>query len=178
MMTLNQNQIDEYLKEHLPYRLNSLRAWDIYIYRRKADKYENEPDRTRCYWEGEQLQPALEISVVFGRSLLNFLGIRRDGNGLANFQAHEVKPDDRDTVFIWTLNNGKQAYPTSWINVTDEQHLVNLIKIANKSTAHLTLKTSKKSELASLDHAREIIYKIMLDYVDGLDRTNLWWENK
>jgi hypothetical protein len=177
-MTLNQSQIDEYLNEHLPYRLNSLRAWDIYVLRRKAKEYKNEPNRTKCYWEGEQLQPALEVSIVFGRSLLNFLGIKRDGSGLRNFQAHEVKPEDKDTIFIWHVNYGKPAYPTSRINVSDEQHLLNLIKVANKSTAHLTIKTSSESELDSLGYAREIIYRIMLDYVDGLDKSNLWWENK
>jgi hypothetical protein len=173
-VNLTNDQRLEYLNDHLPYRLNCLRAWDLYLTRRKAEKYEQEEKSLKCYWEGELLHPALEVSIVFGRSLLNFLGIARESNGLVNFESHEIKDSDKDTVFIWHINPGKTSYSLNNIGSTDQVHLVNLIKVANKSVAHLTTKTSEKQELDSLIPARKVIQKIVLDYVDGLDTSTLW----
>lgn len=174
-MTLSPTQIKEYLEDHLPYRLNSLRVWDLYLSRRKAKNYEEEEEKLKCYWEGELLQPSLEISIVFGRSLLNFLGIKRDGAGLKNFESHEITQLEKDSIFIWHVNPGKKAYPIGNIKRSEQKHLVNLIKVANKSSAHLTIKTSTQDEQDSLVPARQIIYRIMLDYVDGLDTKTIWW---
>ena len=172
---LNMNQIKEYLESHIPYRLNSLRAWDLYVSRRKAKTYDEEDKSLKCYWEGELLQPSLEISLVFGRSLLNFLGIKRSGSSMKNFESHEISDEDKDTVFIWHVNPGKKAYPLQNLKKSDIVHLVNLVKVANKSAAHLTIKTSTTEELDSLMPARQIIYRLMLEYVDGLDKKTLWW---
>lgn len=174
-VNLNENEIKEYMIEHLPYRLNSLRAWDLYVSRRKAEKYENETQELKCYWEGELLEPAFEISIVFGRSLLNFLGIKRGRYGLENFIPSQIKKIDEDTIFIWHINPDKKAYPVNLLKVKEREHLINLIKIANKSVAHLTTKTSSKKELDSLIPARQIIYRIMLEYIEGLDTSKLWW---
>ena len=173
-MTLNTDQISEYLNEHLPYRLNSLRAWDLYISRREAQTYEEEDKSKKCYWEKEFLEPAFEISIVFGRSLLNFLGIKRDGDMLKTFESHEITHMEKDSVFIWHINPGKKAYPLKNINSDDQKHLYNLIKVANKSAAHLTIKTSSKKELESLEAARRIIYRLIFDYVDGLNKQAVW----
>ncbi|MES2514722.1 MAG: hypothetical protein V4580_11285 [Bacteroidota bacterium] len=174
-VSLNNAEIQEYLVDHLPYRLNSLRAWDLYLARRKADRYENETPSLKCYWESELLEPAYEISIVFGRSLLNFLGIKRGSNGLENFESNQISNMDKDTIFIWHINSNKRAYPINNLDNKEQEHLVNLLKVANKSVAHLTNKTSTKIELDSLIPARQIIYKIMLEYVDGLKTSKLWW---
>lgn len=173
-VNLSDSEKQKYLTEHLPYRLNSLRAYDVYIKRRKASNYKKELPSLKCYWESEFLEPAFEVSIVFGRSLLNFLGIMRGNNGLQNFEAHEIKDSDKDTVFIWHIND-KGYYPINKLDIESQNHLLNLIKIANKSVAHLTTKNSTEQEQNSLLPAREIIYNIMLEHVEGLDTTNLWW---
>src|SRR5690349_14031437 len=106
-MKLAQTEIDDYLQKHLPYRLNGLRAYDLYISRRTTNNYRDEEQRRKCYWESEFLEPALEISVVFGRSLLDFLGIKKEDKlytRLRNVLPTEVRSTD---ICIWDINNGK-----------------------------------------------------------------------
>ncbi len=165
---------DDYLNEHIPYRLNSLQAYDLYISRRspgiKDDEYKTkELPEKRCYWESEFLEPAFEVSILFGRSLLNFLGLTMKNNKLDYFVSNK-----NDDVQIWDIIPGKSPYPLERINEKDQQDLCNLIKVSNKSAAHLTTKTSTNEELESLLKAREIIYKLVLEYVDGLKTKNLW----
>ncbi len=71
-MTLNTDQISEYLNEHLPYRLNSLRAWDLYISRREAQTYEEEDKSKKCYWEKEFLEPAFKFQLSLAGACLIF----------------------------------------------------------------------------------------------------------
>lgn len=101
---------------------------------------------------------------------MNFLGITLRNNHLE----YEIskRPDD---VQIWDIMPGKSPYPIERINDTDQQHLCNLLKVSNKSVAHLTTKTSSKEELESLEKAREIIFNLIVEYVDGLKTENLWW---
>ncbi len=180
---LNETQIKEYLNEHLPYRLNILRAWDLYLCKRKAANYLEEEAKYKCYWESEFLDPSYEASIIIGRSLLNFLGIKRNGNRLTNFQYNEIQGSEKETVFIWHVIPGKLAYPIDFINENDQKHLFNLIKIANKSVAHLTTKTSTLEELDSLVPAKKIIYDIMINFVDGINKVSdlenkkigIWW---
>lgn len=169
-MQLTDDQKQAYLQDHLPYRLNSLRAWDIYFKRRKSTLYENEEQGLKCYWESELLQPALEISIVFGRSLLHFLGIGLIGQQLGYYVG---KPDD---VQVWDIIKDKQPYPISNLNDTEKNHLINLIRIANKSSAHLTRTLTSDKQFDSLQPAREIIYRITLEHIDGLETKDLWWE--
>ena len=132
-MTLTPQQKLKYLNKELPYRLNSLMAWDLYFSRRSAKTYEEESENKKCYWESEFLQPAFEISIVFARSLIHFLGLGSKGNKLINFYSNK-----EDDVQIWHIIPGKQAYPLSKLNTIEKQNLCNILKIANKSSAHLT----------------------------------------
>lgn len=76
------------------------------------------------------------------------------------------KPEMKDFV----------AYPIDQLNASEQRHIVNLIKVANKSTAHLMIQTSSEAELESLGYARQIIFRMMIDYVDGLVTSGLWWK--
>lgn len=151
----------EYLHDHLPYRLNSLRAWDIFEHRKGNRKISKEVKE--CYEDSPVVDPAFEISIVFGRSLLHFLGLTCKSGKLDYYVS-----DKKDDVQIWDVIPGKQPYPLKKISSHEQKHLCNLIKVANKSGAHLTTKTSTKEELDSLKSAREIIYRITLEYVEGL----------
>ena len=93
---------------------------------------------------------------------------------LKTFESHEITHMEKDSVFIWHINPGKKAYPLKNINSDDQKHLYNLIKVANKSAAHLTIKTSSIEELESLEPARRIIYRLIFDYVDGLNKQVVW----
>src|SRR5688572_22705653 len=112
-MNLQEEEKHAYLTEHLPYRLNSLRAWDLFIARRKANNYLQEVERLKCNWESEYLDPAFEISIVFGRSLIQFLGLTCRNNNLEYF----VSKMGED-VQIWDILPGKQPYPMTQLNPT------------------------------------------------------------
>lgn len=172
-MNLSPEQQAEYLQKHIPYRLNSLMAWDIYNLRRRAKKYEEEEKDRKCYWESELLNPALEISIVFARSLIQFLGLSLRANKLEYFVS-KIEED----VQIWNVIPGKQPYPLSKLSSVEQQHLCNIIKIANKASAHMTTKFSSSDEFDSLIPGRELLFKMVTEYVDNLDRTNLWWLNE
>ncbi len=175
MKNLDKDKIKEYLEKHLPYRLNSLRAYDLYLDRRSSSSKESETDRNKCNWESEYLEPAFEISTVFGRVLLHFLGIKRDNNKLKNIYQGDEKDNE---VMIWDVNPSKGPYLISNFSNDEEQDLVNLIKVSNKATAHLTLNTSTKEELSSLENARSLIYNAVLNHVEGLCLKKIWWFNE
>jgi hypothetical protein len=81
----------EYLNKHLPYRLNSLMAHDMMLYRKKLPEYAAIKDS--CYGDSLVVEPAFEISPIFGRSLLNFLGLGLDN---ANFKINRRIPRGTD----------------------------------------------------------------------------------
>ena len=170
-MTLSEQEKFDYLNEHIPYRLNSLRAWDLYITKRRSNSYEEESDDRKCNWESHYLDPAFEISIIFGRSLLQFLGLTCRNNSLEYF----VSKMGED-VQIWDVVLGKPPYPLSELTAYEKEHLCNIIKVANKASAHLTRKYSTTEELNSLAPGRKLIYKMVTSYVDGLDKSKLWWE--
>jgi len=172
-MILSHQQQADYLQKHIPYRLNLLMTWDTYVSRRRATKYEDEVKHRKCYWESEFLDPAFEISIVFARSLIQFLGLSLRGNKLEYF----VSKVDED-VQIWDVIPGKQPYPLSELNPIQQQHLCNIIKIANKASAHMTTKFSSSEEFESLIPGRELLYQMVTNYVDNLDQSNLWWSNR
>ena len=58
---VKKEDIPSYIDEHIPYRLNSLRAYDIYLKSRTAKEYREESERNKCYWESEFLEPALKF---------------------------------------------------------------------------------------------------------------------
>lgn len=161
----------EYLVEHIPYRLNSLRAWDLLQHRKLR---ESTHDKLReSYGDSPVVEPAFEIAIVFGRSLLNFLGLTLRNNKLDYYVSER-----KDDVQIWDVIPGKQPYPLDRLTVDDQEHLCNLIRVANKASAHLTTRTSTTSELNSLIPAKRIIYRITLEYVDNLDKSKVWWYNE
>lgn len=172
-MALSPEVQREYLQKHIPYRLNSLMAWDIYILRRGNKKYEDAAPNKKCYFESEFLEPAFEISIVFARSLIQFLGLQTKNDKLQYF-ASKIDED----VQIWDVIPGKQPYPLTKLNDLEQKHLCNIIKIANKASAHMTTKFSTKEELDSLEPGREILFNMVLEYVDNLERKELWWLNK
>lgn len=166
----------EYLNRHLPYRINSLLSPDLIEHRRNMS-ISNEL-KIKCFSDSLILEPSFEISIIFGRSLLQFLEIGYDyhNNKLIEYKR---KPDD------FTI---KSLYPNSSVNpINDEivsqykSNLCAIIKMANKSVAHLTSKESSPGEHALLKDARMAIYRLILKYVPDInkksekDKIGIWW---
>jgi hypothetical protein len=91
-------------------------------------------------------------------------------NKLFNFYSNK-----EDDVQIWDVIPGKQAYPLSILNSIEKQNLCNILKIANKSSAHLTLNFATDEEFASLIPGRRLVFRMVTEYVDNLNKSCLWW---
>lgn len=175
-MHLNPQLRQEYLDKHLPYRINSMLSPDLMAHRLKSN-FSNEL-KVKCYQDSLVVEPAFEISVIFGRSLLNFLGITYDSkaNKLAR---HQPKGDDVSLVDIYP--NGSFCPLDEELLVQNHDSLSTIIKVANKSVAHLTSSVSTQDELLQLETARQTIYKLILKYVPDINKTGqvnkvgIWW---
>ena len=125
-----------------------------------------------CYSDSLVLEPAFEISIVFGRALLQFLGIGLDPKS-EDLYRHSPRPNDL-TI--------KSIYPhKDFVSLGDDlilpsrTNLCTIIKIANKSVAHLTSTQSNEGEHGQLEIARMTIYKLMLKHVPDINKQKIWW---
>jgi hypothetical protein len=176
-MTLTQNEIEEYLNKHLPYRLNCLMAWDIMMYRQKnnVDKqYVNLP--ISPYQDSLVIEPAFEISLVFGRALVQFIGI---SYGKKDKKLKKSNFTEEDDITL------KSLFPNrSFCLLTDddlkenESDIETLFRVANKTVAHLTNTVSNNGEHERLPYARKAIYNLVLKYVPEIPKNKLWYNNE
>ena len=166
---MTQEQSD-YLNKHLPYRINSLLAPDLITHRRNTDIPEE--FKVRCYQDSLVLEPAFEISIIFGRALLHFLGIDYDRTS-EDLKVFKPKPDD---VTIQTLFLNRPFCPLDDEMVIQHKNaLCLIIKIANKSVAHLTTIVSNEQEHRQLEDARKTIYLLVLKYIPEINKNKIWW---
>jgi hypothetical protein len=156
-------------------------AWDLMMYVKEKYKKENERRKKESVYDHSHVvDPALEISIVFGRQLLEFLRITwdRSTNKLDAFplKGKKTYPDD---VLINSLYPSMTALPLGDPLVTaNELHLVRLIKVANKAAAHLTTTSTTFDEFESMKIARQIIYELVTKYVPDIVAKEVWWNNK
>src|ERR1700733_6670709 len=130
---MTENQLN-YVNKHLPYRINSLLAPDLITHRRNTNI--SSELKEKCYQDSLVLEPAFEISIIFGRSLLHFLGITYDSKTKDLKRPAKYYEDD---VSINNLFPGRSFCPIDdEIVVKNKKALCLIIKIANKSVAHLT----------------------------------------
>ena len=162
----------DYLDKHLPYRINSLLAPDLIAHRRNSNI--SNDLRIKCYQDSLVLEPAFEISIVFGRALLQFLGIDYDTNkkDLKKFEPRKSGTDI--TIQILFPDRNFCSLNDDIVN-ENRTELCTIIKIANKSVAHLTSVGSNSEEHDQLNKARMAIYKLMLKYVPEIRKENIWW---
>jgi hypothetical protein len=164
----------DYLNKHLPYRLNSLLAPDLITHRRGTNI--SGELKEKCYKDSLVLEPAFEISIIFGRSILHFLGITFDQK--TNSLKTVAKYHD-DDVSICTLFPDKSLCPLDDAIVTqNKEALCLIIKIANKSVAHLTTDVSNEEEHKLLENARKAIYQLVLKYIPEINTKAIWWYNQ
>ena len=172
MIKITDNNIkSEYLEKHLPYRINSMLAHDLIMYRKTLPHFA--PIKDNCYGDSTIVEPIFEISIIFARTLLNFLGLTcTKDNGISKY---DPKSDD---LTIKSLFPERDYCPLDEKLVTDNyDSLCTIIKMANKSVAHLT---SGVTQTTTNDHevlpqARKTVYKLMIKYVPEMNKNNIWW---
>lgn len=163
----------DYLNKHLPYRLNSLLAPDLITHRRNTNI--SNDLKVKCYQDSLVLEPAFEISIVFGRALLHFLGIAYDQK-TKDLKIFVPKPDD---FTIKTLFPDRAFCSLGdEIVVKNKTELCTIIKIANKSVAHLTTIVSNDEEHRQLENARIAIYRLVLKYIPEINKDKIWWHTQ
>lgn len=157
--------------ENARYRLNCMMDYDLYVFIQKKN---NNPNSV--YATGQLLEPAFEISIVFGRQLLQFLKI--------------TKPKKKDELELFCGNDDDdvmidQYYPSMTdfpindpLALANKIHLVRLFTVANKATAHFTNKETKKEQFESLEKARKVIYELMMKYLPDLKNLDIRWRDR
>jgi hypothetical protein len=156
-------------------------AWDLMVYVKEKYKRENErKKRTSAYGQSHVVEPALEISIVFGRQLLEFLKITwdRSTDKLTEFPQRNRKtyPDDILIISLYpTLTTLPLRDP---LVAANELHLTRLIKVANKAAAHLTTTSTTDDEFESMRIARQVIYELILKYVPDIATNDVWWTTR
>lgn len=173
MFNLSKIERQEYLDKHLPHRLNSMLSPDLITFRRSTN-ISNEM-RESCYKDSLVLEPTFEISIIFARALLQFLGIGFDprSNELITYS-----PRLTDLTL-------KSIYPDrDFVSLDDpliipmRPNLCTIIKVANKSVAHLTSSLSNANEHELLPEARITTYRLMLKYVPDINKSRIWWHEQ
>jgi len=172
-MEIDDKQKQEYLDKHLPYRLNSLLAPDLITFRRTLNI--SQELKLKCYQDSLVLEPAFEISIIFGRSLLNFLGITYDSKSKKLIK-YSPKSDDISLINIYPERDFCPL--TEDLIVENYESLCTIIKLANKSVAHLTSTESNANEHSLLENARKTIYKLTLKYVPDINKKGIWWHEQ
>ena len=114
----------DYLNNYLPYRINSLLATDLITHRRNSN-ISNEI-RENCYKDSLVLEPVFEISIIFGRALLHFLGIDYD-RVTSDLKVFKPKQDD---VTIQSLFPERAFCPlTDELVIQHKEYLCLIIKV-------------------------------------------------
>lgn len=160
----------EYLDRHLPYRINSMLSPDLITHRRNTGISSEMIES--CYKDSLVLEPSFEISIVFGRALLQFLGISIDPKS-GDLARHSPRSNDLTIKSIYLDRDFVQL--DDELVVPNRTNLCTIIKIANKSVAHLTSTLSNADEHGQLEKARLTIYQLMLKHIPDINRKNIWW---
>jgi len=174
---MEQFEIEDYIEKHLPYRLNCLMARDIMTFRRAREHSDAlyKGNGYHPYEDSIVIEPAFEISLVFGRVLLQFIGINyNEKTGLKPFESNKS-----DNITFKSLFPEREYCRVSEkIVEINKDAICTLMKLANKSVAHLTKNQSNDEELQSLKTAKIAIYDLVLKYVPEIDTNKLWYNNE
>jgi hypothetical protein len=167
---LNNSQRQQAIKD-ATFRLNCMLTWDLFVF--IQNKYKN---KKSVYATGHVLDPALEISAVFGRQLLEFLKIKKPKktDTLVNYSGNES-----DDVTIDMVYPAMTSFPLQDpLTIANEIHLVKLFKVANKATAHFTRTPTTDEEFESKKIARMVIYDLILKYIPDINKDEIRWTQK
>lgn len=181
MIILDTNEKIQQATKDLKYRLNSMMAYDIYNHLFEKYKCINEENGlTSIYHESHIIDPALEISIVFGRQLLDFLqiGHNKATGQLDNpliYKRNSIKPDD---LFLSSFPGITKFPLADSIVTTYDRHIKSIIKVANKASAHMTFSHTTDQEFLDIKEIKPIIFDLCLKYIPNITHDNLWWFNR
>jgi hypothetical protein len=167
---LSESKIKSLLEKDIPYVLNSMLAYDLMMHRK--EKGINPELKESCYGDSPVIEPAFELGPIFGRSLLNFLGIASDNT------YSEITPKkwrETDLRITWLGSNYHCCDIKHNIISENKIHLLTLLKIADKCIAHLTTVKSQEDDHPHLRPAKLAIHKLVLEHVHGLKHERIWW---
>ncbi len=168
---LSDTEVHALLNKDLPYIINSMLAHDLMMYRKDKGTHPNQSNV--CYSDSLVVDPAFELGPLFARKLLNFLGLTIDKSQTTIKRKTHFEDDDvRITCLGPNLNFCDLDHHLLKEN---EVSIVTLLKLANKSIAHLTSISTLESDFSHLKPAKLAIYHLMLEYVEGLNTKAIWW---
>lgn len=154
-------------------------AHDLMLYRQGLPQYANL--KTDCYQDSLVVDPAFEISLIFGRSLLNFLGLGLD---LTNWNITAKPPQQRpnsqtqDYTIRDLFPERPFCSPDNPIIVSNSHQLCTLYKLADKSVAHLTSAIVNSEDHNELPSARKAIYDLVLESIPEINKQKIWWHTQ
>lgn len=172
---MTEDKIDEYLKKHLPYRINNMLAHDLMLHRKKLDEFGK--IKHSCYSDSLVVEPLFEISIIFGRSLLHFLGLglNRKKDQIIERRPNPNFPNDLTLKSLFPEKN--LCSKNDPLVQKNYKELFLLLFWADKSVAHLTsnISEAESEEQDLMPIARKSIYQLCLKYLPELDKEKIWW---
>jgi len=163
MSNLESNLREDFINIHLPYRLEILMSHDI-LEKTLPDNHTN---------RDLILKASFEDSIVFGRLLLNFLGI-----GIKRNNDREINRKMKTEVDDFNIEN----LGLTFVNLDNKlikenyQAICILLKYANKTVAHCTSNFPSNGEQEQFKIAKKAIYELVINHITEIDRSKLMWE--
>jgi hypothetical protein len=153
------------------FRLDCLMSWDLFVY--IQEKYKNQRS---VYATGHVLEPVFEVSAVFGRQLLQFLKIKKPKS--KDILDEYIGQEDDDVTIDLLYPSMTNLPLNDHLTKSNKLHLVRLIKVANKATAHFTRTPTTNDEFESMKKARLAIYYLLLKYVPDINANEVRWTQR
>ncbi|ANH80912.1 hypothetical protein A8C56_07890 [Niabella ginsenosidivorans] len=156
---------NDYINLELPYKLNILWShihWSRFYWSLNEEKY-------AILNKGLINCALLESSILFGRLLLEFIGIKHNKHGFVT-----MSKKYKDDILI------NDVFPTINLCSTEEVSLLNnrghilyLLMISSKRVAHNTFNDFGKTEIDRIHSAQELIHQIIEKMLPDISRENL-----
>jgi hypothetical protein len=167
---LSNIQIDELLQKDIPYIINSMLAYDLMMHRKENGI---KPElKESCYGDSPVIEPAFELGPIFGRVLLNFIGISADTT-YSNIIRKNWRNSD---LRIMCLGSSFSPCDTNHqVIISNKDHILVMLKLADKCIAHLTTVKSQETDHHHLRPAKIATYKLVIEHLHGLNQDKIWW---
>ena len=125
-----------------------------------------------CYGDSPVTEPAFELGPIFGRSLLNFIGISAD----KTYSTIVPKKLWDTDLRITSLGQNYSACDINHKTIIDNKdHILTMLKLADKCIAHLTTIKSQETDHPHLRPAKIATYSLVIEHVHGLKLDKIWW---
>jgi len=171
---MDQSQQEEFLTDHIPYRLRSVELLCVVCVARLSGA---SPQRVEILFDsipfltsnsiGLIANPFLEVGLMFGRVLLEFLGIKLDRQGQLvprmRREATDVVIEDLDGLRAIPIDALDQV-PLAQADAV-RRSIVSLIATSHKGVAHLTFDATHRPTLQELHLASQVVPWLVCEHV-------------